>query len=81
MANLPTRILRRLAQRNGAMLCGELEEFFQVKRPGAVHHALESLKIAGCVAWTTTGWQITPAGRNYLKVNAKLRFEHPRASA
>lgn len=75
MANLPTRVLRLLVGRGHAMLSCEIERSIGHKRPGAVGAAVDSLKLAKCITWTTQGWLATETGRNYVKINARLSFE------
>ena len=75
MANLPTCVLRTLVRRGHALLLSDLQQAFPAhKQPGALARAVESLKRARCVIWTTQGWLATDAGRNYLRANAKLSF-------
>ena len=79
MANLATRVLRCLVQRGHAMLICELEDAFPAaKQAGAVAQAVDQLKTAKCITWTTQGWLATDEGKTYIQMNTKLMWERDR---
>ncbi len=58
------------------MLVCELEKAFPgAKAAHAVGLAVDSLKLAKCITWTSQGWLATEAGRDYVRLNRKLSFE------
>lgn len=79
MANLATRVLRRLVQRGHAMLLSDIErEFPGAKHPDALRRAVDQLRHAKAITWTDQGWLATDLGRSWAAVNARLTWQPQR---
>lgn len=73
--NIPTRIIRLLVKRGHAMLLCELQaQLPGCKDPRSVANALDTLKMAKLVSWTTQGWMASEQARTYVALNRRLMF-------
>lgn len=75
MSNLPSKVLRLLVTRGHGMTLGEIQAAFPgVKRPAELGRAIDALKFAKLISWTTQGWLGTEFARWCMANRTSLRF-------
>ena len=73
--NTPTRVLAACHRCCHALLLCEIQQLVMTKDPAAIGRAIEVLKRAKLITWTTQGWLITEAGKTFSRTGNRLSFE------